>query len=147
MYFPTRSATSEFLGDYISENPQWGAALELLQYGKFEPQLISYQGVRDAAEMAFNEIMQGADIQATLDALVALDPNRIYLVGGTGTITNNVRNQLVPYASSGLVTRLSGPNRYATAAAVADLAEWARLALDGRIRPAVPAVTGLVVLG
>jgi multiple sugar transport system substrate-binding protein/sn-glycerol 3-phosphate transport system substrate-binding protein len=35
----------------------------------FEPQLISYQGVRDAAEMAFNEIMQGADIQATLDAL------------------------------------------------------------------------------
>ena len=68
-YFPTRSATSEFLGDYISENPQWGAALELLRYGKFEPQLISYQGVRDAAEQAYNEIMQGADIQATLDNL------------------------------------------------------------------------------
>jgi multiple sugar transport system substrate-binding protein/sn-glycerol 3-phosphate transport system substrate-binding protein len=68
-YFPTRAGTQEYLGDYISENPQWGQALDLLQFGMFEPQLISYQGVRDAAEMAFNEIMQGADIQATLDAL------------------------------------------------------------------------------
>jgi hypothetical protein len=41
----------------------------LLQYGTFEPQLISYQGVRDAAEQAYNEIMQGADIQTTLDDL------------------------------------------------------------------------------
>jgi multiple sugar transport system substrate-binding protein/sn-glycerol 3-phosphate transport system substrate-binding protein len=68
-YFPTRASTEEFLGDYISENPQWGDALALLPYGMFEPQLISYQGVRDAAQQAFNEIMQGADIQATLDAL------------------------------------------------------------------------------
>ena len=68
-YFPTRGGTQEFLGDYISENPQWGQALDLLQYGRFEPQLISYQAVRDAAEQAFNEIMQGADVQATLDAL------------------------------------------------------------------------------
>jgi multiple sugar transport system substrate-binding protein len=68
-YFPTREGTAEFLGDYISEDPQWGQALDLLPYSKFEPQLISYQGVRDAAQQAFNEIMQGADIQATLDAL------------------------------------------------------------------------------
>jgi len=68
-YFPTRASTADFLGDYISEDPQWGQALSLLPYSKFEPQLISYQGVRDAAEQAFNEIMQGADIQATLDAL------------------------------------------------------------------------------
>jgi len=45
------------------------AALALLPYGYYEPQLISYQGVRDAAQQAFNEIMQGADIQATLDVL------------------------------------------------------------------------------
>lgn len=68
-YFPTRAATEEFLGDYVSENPQWGAALELLPFGSYEPQLISYQAVRDAASTAYNEIMQGADIQATLDAL------------------------------------------------------------------------------
>ena len=53
----------------MEENPQYGEALALLGYGAYEPQLISYQAVRDAAETAFNEIMQGADIQATLDAL------------------------------------------------------------------------------
>ena len=68
-YFPTRAGTAEFLGDYMSENPQWAAALDLLPYGLYEPQLISYQSVRDAAQAAYNEIMQGADIQATLDAL------------------------------------------------------------------------------
>jgi multiple sugar transport system substrate-binding protein/sn-glycerol 3-phosphate transport system substrate-binding protein len=44
----------------------------LLQYSKYEPQLISYQGVRDASSQAFNEIMQGADLDATLDALTEL---------------------------------------------------------------------------
>ena len=68
-YFPTRRSVMEFLTDYLAENPQWAAAVELLPYGYYEPQLISYQGVRDAAEQAFNEIMQGADIQETLDNL------------------------------------------------------------------------------
>ncbi|MEW5988177.1 MAG: extracellular solute-binding protein [Chloroflexota bacterium] len=68
-YFPTRKGTEAFLADYVTENPQWGQALALLPYSYYEPQLISYQAVRDAAEAAFNEIMQGADIQATLDTL------------------------------------------------------------------------------
>ena len=68
-YFPTRAGTAEFLGDYITDNPVYGEALDLLNYGKFEPQLISYQSVRDAAEAAFNEILQGADVQETLDEL------------------------------------------------------------------------------
>ena len=68
-YFPTRAGTADYLGDYVSENPQWAAALALLPYSSYEPQLISYQSVRDAAQAAYNEIMQGADAQATLDAL------------------------------------------------------------------------------
>jgi multiple sugar transport system substrate-binding protein len=68
-YFPTRVDAAEYLTDYLDENPQWATALSLLPYGTYEPQLISYQSVRDAAQAAFNEIMQGADIQATLDAL------------------------------------------------------------------------------
>ncbi|MEA3396639.1 MAG: hypothetical protein U9R05_04170, partial [Chloroflexota bacterium] len=48
---------------------EWATASELLPYGLYEPQLISYQGVRDAAQQAFNEIMQGADVQETLDNL------------------------------------------------------------------------------
>lgn len=68
-YFPTRASAVNYLGDYLSANPQWAQAVELLPYSHYEPQLISYQGVRDAVTQAFNEIMQGADVQATLDRL------------------------------------------------------------------------------
>ncbi len=71
-YFPTNSGSVEFLGDYTAENPVYGQALELLQYGAFEPQLISYQSVRDAAQQAYNVIIQGGDVQATLDDLTEL---------------------------------------------------------------------------
>jgi len=56
-YFPTREGTNEFLEGYVDENPQWGTALDMLQYSYYEPQLISYQSVRDAAAEAFNTIM------------------------------------------------------------------------------------------
>jgi ABC-type glycerol-3-phosphate transport system substrate-binding protein len=72
-YFQTRASTSEYLTEYIANNTAYGVqyqqAVDLLQFGAFEPQLISYQSVRDLATQAFNAIMQGADIQETLDAL------------------------------------------------------------------------------
>ena len=68
-YFPTNSGTVEFLGNYTSENPVYAQALDLLQYGSFEPQLISYTAVRDAAQEAYNVMIQGGDVQATLDDL------------------------------------------------------------------------------
>ncbi len=70
-YFPTRASAADFLTDYLTENPQWAQAVELLPYSYYEPQLISYTGVRDAAQAAFNEIMQGdgSDIQDILDNL------------------------------------------------------------------------------
>jgi ABC-type glycerol-3-phosphate transport system substrate-binding protein len=70
-YFPTRAGTAEFLGDYMAENTIWASAVELLPYGIYEPQLISYQSVRDAASQAFNEILQGGDIQEVLDNLTS----------------------------------------------------------------------------
>ena len=68
-YFPTRAGTEEFLTDYYEENPQWAQAAALLPFSYYEPQLISYTAVRDEATKAFNAIMQGAEIQATLDSL------------------------------------------------------------------------------
>lgn len=69
-YFPTRAGTAEFLGDYLTENPQWASAVELLAGDNaYEPQLISYTAVRDEMTKAFNEIMQGAPVQERLDAL------------------------------------------------------------------------------
>lgn len=71
-YFPTRAGTEAFLGDYIADSAfgdQYQQALALLPFGTYEPQLISYQAVRDQTQEAFNAIMQGADVQETLDQL------------------------------------------------------------------------------
>ena len=67
-YFPTRESALDLL-DEDSLMPQWLQAADLLPYGTYEPQLISYQGVRDAAQRAFNRIMQGGDIDEILSAL------------------------------------------------------------------------------
>lgn len=56
-YFPTRRDTAEYLEGYTEENPQWGTGLDLLEYGTYEPQLISYQSVRDQAEQTFNQVV------------------------------------------------------------------------------------------
>lgn len=68
-YFPTREGSNAFLGDFFEENTQWAQAVALLPFSYYEPQLISYQAVRDRAEEAFNAIMQGANVEATLEEL------------------------------------------------------------------------------
>jgi ABC-type glycerol-3-phosphate transport system substrate-binding protein len=68
-YFPTRLATSEFFSEELKANVPYNQGVALLPYSAYEPQFISYTAVRDAAQKAYNEIMQGADIQTTLDNL------------------------------------------------------------------------------
>lgn len=68
-YFPTRTSANDFMKDYLAQNTQYSQGLALLKFSKYEPQLISYQGVRDLTSQSFNEIMQGADITKTLDSL------------------------------------------------------------------------------
>jgi multiple sugar transport system substrate-binding protein len=70
-YFPTRASTAQYFSEAVLNNKPFQQGVALLPYSAYEPQLISYQAVRDAATKAFNEIMQGADIQATLDNLTA----------------------------------------------------------------------------
>ncbi len=55
--------------------------------------------------------------QATIDEVKRLDPDQIYIVGGTAAISNTVAEELAPY---GTVKRLAGANRFETAAAVAE---------------------------
>ncbi len=54
---------------------------------------------------------------ATAGALSYLQPNRIVILGGTGAVSAGVATALKAY-TSGSVTRISGANRYATAAAI-----------------------------
>jgi putative cell wall-binding protein len=56
---------------------------------------------------------------ASAEALARLQPQRIVVLGGAVAVGDQVLEQLRGYASTGEVTRLSGVDRYATAAAVA----------------------------
>ncbi len=55
---------------------------------------------------------------ATTSALTKLAPHRIVVLGSTGVISNTLKSRLAAY-TSGSVTRISGSNRYATAANIA----------------------------
>ncbi len=68
-YFPTRRSAGDFMTEYIATNNQYNKGLALLQASKYEPQLISYQQVRDLASQAFTDILDGADITTTLNKL------------------------------------------------------------------------------
>ena len=47
-----------------------------------------------------------------------LNPDRIWVLGGSSVITEGVRSALEAYASTGQAVRVSGSDRYATAAAI-----------------------------
>jgi multiple sugar transport system substrate-binding protein len=70
-YFPVRKSTAAQLGDYLSKNPNYKAAYDLLlgSDAKAEPPFAGYSEVRDAVEAAYNKILDGADIDATLREL------------------------------------------------------------------------------
>ena len=79
-YFPTRASTVPLIEDYLVENPYFVGAYEILNTTKqaFEPQVISYQQVRDLMDQATARVIQGqdiesviADLQAGADAAVA----------------------------------------------------------------------------
>jgi glucose/arabinose dehydrogenase/putative cell wall-binding protein len=64
--------------------------------------------------------MQNEIPSQTRAELDRLNPQRIWVLGGTSVISESVRSALATYASSGQVTRVSGVDRYGTAAAISD---------------------------
>lgn len=89
-----------------------------------------------ASGAGFADALSGAALAAKVDAPVLLvrqdsipgsvatqldrlNPGRIVIFGGTGAVSNGVRDAAQAY-TSGDVTRLAGANRYETAAAIAD---------------------------
>ncbi len=55
---------------------------------------------------------------ATLAEVDRLNPQKIFVLGGPAAVSEGVRTQLQAYAATGVVERLSGADRYATAAAI-----------------------------
>jgi len=68
--FPTRASVAAQVSDSDEQfSPQWLQALALLPYSVYEPQLISYPAVNDAAQQAFNRILRGDNIETILNVL------------------------------------------------------------------------------
>jgi multiple sugar transport system substrate-binding protein len=66
-YFPVRASVAEGLADYFAENEAYAAGFDLLQFGVTEPPVPGYDFVRDMIEVEMAAIMDGADVQETLD--------------------------------------------------------------------------------
>jgi len=70
-YFPVRASVADGLTEsgYFAANPAYASAFDLLQYGTSEPPVPGYDFVRGMVEEAMAAIVDGADIQSTLDQL------------------------------------------------------------------------------
>lgn len=70
-YFPVRYSSQEGLGAIFSDLPQYEQAWNLLQgETKVEPQIASYDVIRDEAESAFDNLLaSGGDVETALTAL------------------------------------------------------------------------------
>jgi multiple sugar transport system substrate-binding protein len=68
-YFPVRRSTAAELEDYFKENPEYRKAYALLDYGKTEPSAKSYEPVRRLVSTAVVDVLEGIDIDQTLQKL------------------------------------------------------------------------------
>jgi ABC-type glycerol-3-phosphate transport system substrate-binding protein len=69
-YFPVRKSAAAEMTDFFASNPLYAKAWGWVQYGRTEPNVPSYQAVRDIIGNAMTEIINGADVQTTLDKAV-----------------------------------------------------------------------------
>lgn len=75
-YFPVRASVAQELESYFEEEPAYEAAFRLLPYGVSEPAAPGYAFVRDLVAAAMGAIVDGADVESTLQT-VTLEANRI----------------------------------------------------------------------
>jgi len=68
-YFPVRKSTAGELESYFAQNPQYKSAYDLLEYGRSEPSLGTYQQVRRLIQDAMVEVLDGGDMDRVLPEL------------------------------------------------------------------------------
>ncbi len=73
LYFPVRRSAEPLIRDVLSSNPRFAAAWDLLKRAdlRSEPPFAAYDLVRDAISAAYNRVLDGADVDATLRDLQA----------------------------------------------------------------------------
>ena len=69
-YFPVRASAAAEMTDYFASKPLYAKAWSWVKYGRTEPNIPGWQEVRGIIGNAMTEIINGADVQATLDKAV-----------------------------------------------------------------------------
>jgi multiple sugar transport system substrate-binding protein/sn-glycerol 3-phosphate transport system substrate-binding protein len=67
---------------YMDKNPRYAEAVSYLETGVIEPQLAGQQAVRDILEDAYIKVINGEDVQATLDEAAGLATEAFKRKGG-----------------------------------------------------------------
>ncbi len=68
-YFPVRKSTARELESYFAENPHYGVAFGMLDYGKSEPTIVGYEQVRKLIQEAMIEAIEGGDVGSVAEEL------------------------------------------------------------------------------
>ena len=68
-YFPVRKSTARELGSYFEENPHYGQAFGMLDYGKSEPTMAGYEQVRRLIQEAMIGAIEGEDVEQVVAEL------------------------------------------------------------------------------
>ncbi|HVO39499.1 MAG TPA: ABC transporter substrate-binding protein [Spirochaetia bacterium] len=73
LYFPVRKSAEPLIRDILRSDPRFARAWELLKTAdlKSEPAFAGYDLVRDAISAAYSRVLDGADVDSTLEALQA----------------------------------------------------------------------------
>lgn len=73
LYFPVRKSAEPLIADILSSNRRFAAAWQLLKHAdlRSEPPFAGYDLVRDAISAAYNRVLDGAEVDSTLQELQA----------------------------------------------------------------------------
>jgi putative cell wall-binding protein len=102
----------------ISESWSPGVSVVFLATGNNYPDALSGGAAAAAADAPILLVQRDRLPAATGRALARLKPTSIVLLGGSGVISEEVASTSAKYATSGVVERWAGTDRYATAAAI-----------------------------
>ena len=94
-----------------------GTPVVYIATGEDYPDALAGAAAAAAADAPVLLVAQDALPQATAEELTRLKPQRVVVLGGPNAVSATVEQSLASYAPT--VTRISGADRYATAAAVA----------------------------
>ena len=118
LFGANRYDTAAKLSQQLTPTPGAGVPVVYVATGLQFPDALAGAPAAHGESASILLVQQGIIPNETKAELTRLNPTKIYVLGGPAVISDAVVTGLGAYAGAGGVTRLSGANRYATAAAI-----------------------------